>query len=168
MVSLSFAAVPLYDIFCRVTGWGGTPNRIAANTTTISEQKMTIRFDASIAKGMPWSFRPQEPKMDVRIGETALAFYQARSTASVPTAGTATFNVAPSKVGKYFTKIDCFCFTQQTLEPDQLVDMPVTFYVDPAILTDPDTKNIREITLSYTFFEQDLPKEVALVRDLGQ
>jgi cytochrome c oxidase assembly protein subunit 11 len=161
MVGLSYASVPLYRLFCQVTGWGGTPSQVAENQSVASQETMTIRFDASVSGKMPWSFRPQEHSMTVKVGETVLAFYQAKNPTARVTAGTATFNVLPNKAGKYFSKIDCFCFTEQTLQPGQMVDMPVTFFVDPAILTDPQTKNVREITLSYTFFEQDVPKEVA-------
>lgn len=155
MLGLTAAAVPLYDLFCRVTGYGGTTQRAEAAPEQQSDQTIEIRFNADVARHLPWRFAPVERAVRVRIGETHLAFYRAHNAGDHPITGTATFNVTPFKAGPYFSKIDCFCFTEQTLEAGQSVDMPVSFYVDPAILDDPDTRDLRSITLSYTFFPLD-------------
>ncbi|MBE7635597.1 cytochrome c oxidase assembly protein [Sneathiella sp. P13V-1] len=152
MVGLSFAAVPLYDLFCRVTGYGGTTQRADAESDVILDKMITIDFDANTAKDMPWNFKPVERKVKLRIGETGIAFYEAMNPTDKTVTGTASFNVTPQKVGQYFTKIECFCFTEQTLKPGERVDMPVTFYVDPEIASDPNTLEVETITLSYTFF----------------
>ena len=159
MGSLSFAAVPFYDWFCRVTGYGGTPSTAEAAPETILEQTVKIRFDASVEAGMPWSFKPVVRTMDIRLGETGLAFYEAHNPTDRVIAGTASFNVFPDTAGGYFTKIECFCFTEQVLQPGETVQMPVTFFVDPSIIDDPDAKFVHEITLSYTFHETPLPEE---------
>ena len=156
MLGLGYAAVPLYDLFCRVTGFGGTTqvaseadaNKAALSGTT---ETMSIRFDASTASNVPWVFRPAQATDTVRIGQRDLATYVARNTSSMPVTGTATFNVEPAQAGKYFHKIQCFCFTEQTLQPGQEVNMPVLYYVDPAILEDEVIGDIEQITLSYTF-----------------
>ncbi len=152
MVALSFAAVPLYDLFCSVTGYGGTTQRADAESDVILDKMITIDFDANTAKDMPWNFKPVERKVKLRIGETGIAFYEAMNPTDKTVTGTASFNVTPQKVGQYFTKIECFCFTEQTLKPGERVDMPVTFYVDPEIASDPNTLEVETITLSYTFF----------------
>ncbi|MFN3824596.1 MAG: cytochrome c oxidase assembly protein [Pseudorhodobacter sp.] len=157
MGSLSFAAVPFYDWFCRVTGFGGTTSVAAAPSDRILDQTIKVRFDASKERGMPWDFVPQQREMTVRLGETGLAFYEAYNPTSRPVAGTASYNVTPYAAGGYFTKIDCFCFQQQVLQPGERVLMPVTFYVDPDLLTDREGKFVKVITLSYTFHETDLP-----------
>jgi cytochrome c oxidase assembly protein subunit 11 len=159
MGSLSFAAVPFYDWFCRVTGYGGTPQVAEAASDTILDQTVRIRFDASVEAGMPWEFKPVARTMDIRIGETGLAFYEATNPTDRVIAGTASFNVFPDTAGGYFTKIECFCFTEQVLQPGETVQMPVTFFVDPTIVEDPDAKFVHEITLSYTFHETPLPEE---------
>jgi cytochrome c oxidase assembly protein subunit 11 len=161
MVSMSFAAVPFYDWFCRTTGYGGTPQVASTAPGTILDQTVKIRFDASVEAGMPWSFKPVVRTMNLRIGETALAFYEAHNPTDRVIGGTASFNVFPDTVGAYFTKIDCFCFTEQVLQPGETAEMPVTFFVDPAIVDDPDAKFVREITLSYTFHETPLPEDQA-------
>jgi cytochrome c oxidase assembly protein subunit 11 len=161
MGSLSFAAVPFYDWFCRVTGYGGTPQVAEAASDTILDQTVRIRFDASVEAGMPWEFKPVVRTMDIRIGETGLAFYEATNPTDRVIAGTASFNVFPDTAGGYFTKIECFCFTEQVLQPGETVQMPVTFFVDPTIVEDPDAKFVHEITLSYTFHETPLPEEQA-------
>ena len=162
MLGGAYASVPLYDLFCRVTGFGGTPQTAAAAGTEVLDQTITVRFDASTAREMPWRFEPVETTHEVRIGETNLAFYEAHNPTDRPITGTATYNVAPFSVGGYFVKIDCFCFTEQTLEPGQTVQMPVTFYVDPGITRDPETKGVPEITLSYTFYEKEQDRQAAL------
>ena len=153
MGALAWAAVQLYDLFCRVTGYGGTPLVAAAGADRVLDQTVAVRFDASTAAGLPWEFRPARNTMVVHPGETNLAFYEATNPTDRPIAGTATFNVSPPSVGAYFVKIDCFCFQEQTLAPGPSVQMPVTFYVDPAIADDAETRGIGTITLSYTFFE---------------
>ncbi|MCR9085218.1 MAG: cytochrome c oxidase assembly protein [Rhodobacteraceae bacterium] len=161
MGSLAWASVPLYDLFCRVTGYGGTTSVSATGSDTVLDQTVTIRFDASKERDMPWEFTPVVREMEMKIGETGLAFYEAYNPTDVPIAGTATYNVTPYAAGGYFSKIDCFCFEMQVLEPGQRVQMPVTFYVDPDITRDREGKFVHTITLSYTFYETDLPEEQA-------
>ena len=160
MGALSFAAVPFYDWFCRVTGFGGETAVADGGSDVILDRTITIRFDASTQAGMPWDFRPVETEVQIRIGETGLAFYEAHNPTDRPVAGSASFNVAPFSAGGYFVKIDCFCFEMQVLEPGQTVQMPVTYYVDPAIVDDPEAGRLNSITLSYTFYQTDLPEEV--------
>lgn len=157
MVGASFAAVPFYDWFCKVTGYGGTTGEAAAAPGEILDRTIRVNFDASLERGMPWEFHPVEVSMDIRIGETGMAFYEAYNPTDRAVAGTATFNVTPDAAGGYFDKIACFCFTEQVLQPGERVQMPVTFFVDPAIVNDPDGRFVQEITLSYTFHETPLP-----------
>lgn len=164
MGSLSFAAVPFYNWFCKVTGFGGTTGVAEAGSDVILERTVKVRFDASLEAGMPWTFRPVVPSMDLRIGETALAFYEAHNPTNRPVAGTASYNVFPYSAGGYFIKIACFCFEQQVLQPGETVQMPVSFYVDPAIVDDPEAAFVHEITLSYTFHETALPDVQAAVK----
>ena len=152
MVGLSFASVPLYRVFCQVTGYGGVPQRAEKAPGEVLDRTVTIRFDGNVDRSLPWTFAPVQQTMDVKIGETALAFFKASNNSSVPVSGRAIFNVSPELAGRYFTKIECFCFKQQTLAAGQTVDMPVTFFVDPKFVEDEDTKDISEITLSYTFY----------------
>ena len=159
MLGLSFAAVPFYDWFCRVTGYGGTTDVAETGSDVILDRTIKIRFDASLERGMPWEFRPQQREVEIRIGETGLAFYEAFNPTDMPVAGTASFNVSPYAAGAYFTKIECFCFEQQVLEPGQRIDMPVTFYVDPEIVDDVEAKHAPVITLSYTFHQTELPSD---------
>ncbi len=161
MGSLAWASVPLYDLFCRVTGWGGATDVAEAAMDQPLDETITVRFDASNAAGMPWDFRPEQVKMTLRIGEEGLAFYEAHNPTTRAIAGTASFNVAPYSAGAYFSKIECFCFEMQVLEPGQTVSMPVTFFVEPEILDDPDARFVKTITLSYTFHEADLPEDYA-------
>lgn len=153
MVGAAFAAVPLYDLFCRVTGYAGTTQVATKAPEHAGERVVTIRFNGDVARGMPWQFRPEQIEMKVKVGEEHLAFYRAKNTTDRPITGTATFNVQPDQAGIYFQKIACFCFTEQTLEPGQSVDMPVSFFVDPAFAEDPKMARVNTITLSYTFFE---------------
>ncbi len=164
MGSLSFAAVPFYDWFCKVTGFGGTTSVAAAGSDVILEQTMKVRFDASLEQGMPWTFKPVERSMTIRIGETGLAFYEAHNPTDRVVAGTASFNVFPYAAGGYFTKIECFCFTQQVLQPGETVLMPVSFYIDPEMMKDPEGQFVHEIVLSYTFHETPLPAEQAALQ----
>lgn len=161
MGSLSFAAVPFYDRFCRVTGYGGTPGVAEAAPELILDQTVKIRFDASVEQGMPWSFKLVVRSMELRIGETGLAFYEAHNPTDRVIAGTASFNVFPDTAGGYFTKLECFCFTEQVLQPGETVQMPVSFFVDPSMVDDPDARFVHEIVLSYTFHETPLPEERA-------
>lgn len=161
MVGLSFAAVPLYQMFCQVTGYGGTTQRAEAAPDTVLDRKITVRFDANVGRGMAWKFQPVQRKLELKIGESALVFYEASNPTKTRLTGTATFNVSPQAAGSYFSKIECFCFTEQTLEAGERVDMPVTFFIDPEIVNDPEARNIQEITLSYTFFPVKQGADVA-------
>jgi cytochrome c oxidase assembly protein subunit 11 len=154
MAGLTAASVPLYDLFCRVTGFGGTP-RIAAEGSqgaAADAQTVTVRFNADTGADLPWRFRPLQRSLTVPVGEETLAFYEAVNRGDRPVVGRAVYNVTPFKIGGYFAKVHCFCFEEQTLQPGERVEMPVSFYVDPAMLDDPDTGEVRQITLSYTFF----------------
>ena len=159
MGSLAWASVPLYDWFCRVTGWGGATDIAEGALDNPLDETITVRFDASNAAGMPWEFTPVQPKMTIRIGEEGLAFYEAYNPTDRVIAGTASFNVAPFSAGAYFSKIQCFCFEMQVLEPGQRVSMPVSYFVEPGILEDADARFVKTITLSYTFHESDLPED---------
>ena len=165
MLGMGYAAVPLYDLFCRVTGFGGTTQRateaeaITAETLAKSAggRTISIRFDGNLATGMPWSFHPERVTDTVAIGQRDMAIYIARNNSDRPVTGTATFNVEPEQAGKYFNKIQCFCFTEQTLRPGQEVRMPVQYYVDPKALDDPNMDGVEQITLSYTFHKAKEP-----------
>ena len=159
MLALSFAAVPFYNWFCRVTGFGGVTQVAAEARTKVLDQMIEIRFDGSLESGMPWHFKPVETTMELQIGETGLAFYEAYNPTDKVIAGTASYNVFPYTAGAYFTKIDCFCFSMQVLQPGERVMMPVTFYVDPEIIEDEEAKYAKTITLSYTFHVTDLPED---------
>ena len=162
MGALAWASVPLYDLFCRVTGYGGTTQEASAASDVVLDRKVTVRFDASTSAGMPWKFKAATNTMEVRIGETGLAYYEAHNPTDRPITGTASFNVTPLSMGIYFSKIDCFCFTEQTMQPGETVMMPVTFFVDPEMVEDGETAKIHTITLSYTFFETE-PEEAAAI-----
>ncbi|SHN48532.1 cytochrome c oxidase assembly protein [Erythrobacter sanguineus] len=166
MLGLGYAAVPLYEMFCRVTGFGGTTQvasegDAARAAALASGQQISIRFDASTASDMPWTFRPSAPTDTITIGQRDIATYVARNESSRAITGTATFNVEPAQAGKYFNKIQCFCFTEQTLAPGQEVVMPVLYYVDPAMLEDDNMKGVEQITLSYTFHRTSGPDMAA-------
>lgn len=152
MVGMSYAAVPLYRIFCQVTGYGGTTQRVDQYSDTILDQKITVRFDANTSAALPWDFKPKQRHVELRIGETTEIAYEATNLSSMPTTGTATFNVAPALAGAYFNKVQCFCFTEQELQPGQSYDMPVQFFIDPEIVNVPELKDLKTITLSYTFY----------------
>jgi cytochrome c oxidase assembly protein subunit 11 len=153
MVGLSYAAVPLYRLYCQVTGFAGTPQVAIAPSTTLVDQKLTMRFDANVSRDLAgWKFRPQKRTIDVRYGENKIAIYLATNTTDKSLTGTASFNVTPEIAGVYFNKIECFCFTEQTLKPGESVEMPVSFYVDPEMLKDKDAAHLSQLTLSYTFF----------------
>lgn len=161
MGSLAWASVPFYDWFCRVTGFGGTTSVSTVAPDQVLDQTIIVRFDASKERDMPWEFKPVERQMEIRIGETGLAFYEAYNPTDRVVAGTASYNVTPYEAGGFFSKIQCFCFEQQVLQPGERVLMPVTFYVDPEIVTDRDGQFVKQITLSYTFYETELPAEQA-------
>ncbi len=169
MVGLGFASVPLYRLFCQVTGFGGT-TQIASETQAAqaeaqaSGRTISVRFDGSTARNMPWSFHPAQPTQTVKIGQRDLAVYVARNDGSTPITGTATFNVEPAQAGIYFNKIQCFCFTQQTLAPGEEISMPVLYYIDPAILEDELIADVEQITLSYTFHRAKEPVTSGLAR----
>ena len=161
MGGLAWASVPFYDWFCRVTGFGGVPGQVDTASDDILDQTIKVRFDGSLNQNMGWEFKPVEREMELRIGETGLAFYEAYNPTDKPIAGQASYNVTPYSAGAYFEKIECFCFTEQVLAPGERVQMPVSFYVDPEIVDDPDGKFVHTITLSYTFYEIDLPEGYA-------
>ena len=161
MGSLAWASVPFYNWFCRTTGFGGVTQEATVASDTVLEKTIKVRFDASIDRGMEWQFKPVEREIELKIGETGLAFYEAYNPSNRPIAGTASYNVVPYDAGAYFTKIACFCFERQILQPHERVQMPVTFYVDPKIVTDRDAQFTKVITLSYTFYETDLDQESA-------
>ncbi len=158
MVGLSFAAVPLYRIFCETTGFGGTTQRASvaqADAVQVTGKPMTIRFDANHRNDLPWDFYPEKPTQKIQVGKRNMAIFVAKNLTARPITGTARFNVTPEQAGRYFNKIQCFCFNEQTLAPGQEVRMPVVYFVDPKIDSDPDARDIQEITLSYTFYPVD-------------
>jgi cytochrome c oxidase assembly protein subunit 11 len=162
MLGMAYAAVPFYDWFCRVTGFAGTTAQADAGSDTVLDRTIKVRFDASTMK-MPWSFKPAQREITLRIGETGLAFYVAHNPTDRVITGTASYNVTPYSTGGYFSKIDCFCFVEQTLQPGQTVQMPVTFFVDPAIVEDREASRVPAITLSYTFYETDESRALAAI-----
>jgi len=152
MTGLAYASVPLYRLFCQVTGYGGTPARADAAPEFVSDRVIRVSFTADVAQGLGWRFQAEQRAVELKVGENKLAFYSAENLENVPVTGQATFNVSPDVFGPYFTKIACFCFEEQTLQPGQRVDMPVSFFIDPAILDVPELKHLNDVTLSYTFF----------------
>ncbi len=151
----------LYNLFCKVTGYGGTTQRAVASSGVILDRKITVKFDATIAKGLNWKFKPVQRSIDVHIGETVVVNYMAKNLGKSPVVGSAIYNVTPEIAGSFFNKIECFCFTEQKLEAGEEVEMPVSFYVDPEIVTDKSGKTVSEITLSYVFFEKKTPLKTA-------
>lgn len=152
MIGVSFAAVPLYDLFCRVTGFGGTPQTSESFPDKVIDRVVTIKFNADTGRNMPWKFSPEMREVDVHMGERGLTAYEAYNPMAMPVGGTALYNVTPPKVGKYFNKVQCFCFDEQVLQPGQRVSMPVMFFIDPAMADDPNMQDVSAITLSYTFY----------------
>jgi len=154
MLALAFASVPLYRVFCQVTGYGGTTRRtsVAPAPEAVLDRSLTVEFDANVGPGITWRFEPAQRQQQLKIGEQGLAFYRASNLSNTPQVGMAVFNVTPHKAGSYFNKIQCFCFTAQRLDPGQTVEMPVAYFIDPAIVDDPDLKKLTTITLSYTFY----------------
>lgn len=164
MVGLSFASVPLYRAFCQVTGWGGTTQRAEKGPDEALARTVTVRFDGTLASGLNWRFKPEQISQTLKIGETGLAFFEAQNLSPRPVSGRATFNVSPAKAGIYFKKIDCFCFTEQTLAAGEKVSMPVSYFIDPALASDPNLDDVQTITLAYTFFpweEAETPDSAA-------
>jgi len=156
MIALTYASVPLYSMFCRVTGWGGTTQVIAENTSDkVYDRSITVRFNTDVARNMPWDFKPDLKSVRVNVGQDGLIAFKAHNWSKQPVTGTAIYNVTPLKAGKYFFKTQCFCFGEQTLAPGETQHMPVTFFVDPAILQDRDMDDVKTITLSYAFFRKD-------------
>ncbi|WP_157014982.1 cytochrome c oxidase assembly protein [Mesorhizobium xinjiangense] len=160
MIGVAYAAVPLYQIFCQVTGYGGTTQRVEQYSDTVLDQTIKVRFDGNV-NGLPWDFAPVEREVELKIGETTQVSYTATNDFDVPTRGRATFNVAPALAGAYFNKVECFCFTDTELKPGETLDMPVVFFIDPAIVDVPEMKNVHTITLSYTFFPLEDEKPLA-------
>ncbi|MDA0229006.1 MAG: cytochrome c oxidase assembly protein [Proteobacteria bacterium] len=154
MVGLSFAAVPLYAMFCSVTGFGGTTQIAEAAPASIGERVMAVRFNSDVSSDVPWRFKPSQREVELRVGEVELAFYTATNESQRTILGSAVFNVTPLKAGIYFSKIDCFCFEEQVLRPGESAELPVTFFIDPDIVNDRDMDDVTTITLSYTFFNQ--------------
>ena len=159
MGGLAWASVPFYDWFCRVTGFGGATNVAEAGSDVILDQTIKVRFDASLDRDMPWTFKPEVREMEFRIGESGLAFYEAHNPLDVPIAGQAAYNVTPYEAGAFFDKIECFCFVEQVLMPGETVMMPVSFFVDPAIVDDREGQYVHTITLSYTFYQIDVAED---------
>ena len=163
MGALAWASVPFYDWFCRVTGFGGITQVAESGSEIVLSETVKVRFDASLERDMPWEFKPVQREMEIQIGATGLAFYEAYNPTDKPITGTASYNVTPYEAGGFFSKIDCFCFEEQVLMPGERVQMPVTFFVDPEIVEDRDAKYTKVITLSYTFYEKDISPQPAKV-----
>ena len=164
MVGAAYAAVPLYELFCKVTGFGGTPRVASAEAARQTDRVITVRFDANVAPGLNWKFGPEQSQVDVRLGETKTVFYKLKNRGDQPAVGMATYNVTPNQAGNSFAKLQCFCFNEMVLQPGEEIDVPVVFFVDPALADDPDMgRTISKITLSYTFFpaKQKAQKPVA-------
>ncbi|MTI00585.1 cytochrome c oxidase assembly protein [Roseibium sp. RKSG952] len=164
MVGAAYAAVPLYDLFCRVTGFGGTTQIAEAESDRVIDRKITVRFDGNVNPKLPWSFKPEQRSVTLRMGETAQLAYIAQNNGELANVGSSTFNVTPLAAGAYFNKIACFCFTEQPLETGERVEMPVVFFVDPAMDEDPELAHVKEITLSYTFFPVETPTKPVAAR----
>ncbi len=153
MFALAYAAVPLYTLFCRVTGFGGTTQTAEAAPPVILDRTITVRFNADTSPALPWDFKPEQKEVTLRVGESGLAFYSAVNEAGMPVTGTSVYNVTPAKAGAYFNKVECFCFEEQTIAPEERVEFPVSFFVDPEIVNDKNLDDVKTITLSYTFFK---------------
>ena len=165
MASASFLSVPFYNWFCKVTGYGGATNVAQKESDIISDKVISVRFDASLEKGLEWEVKPVQRNMTLNLGETGLAFYEAYNPTDKPIAAQASFNVVPFSVGNFFNKIECFCFTEQVLQPGEKIKMPVSFYVDPDLINNLESKNVTSVTLSYTFYEIDLPETASYLEN---
>ena len=165
MASASFLSVPFYNWFCKVTGYGGATNVAQKESDIISDKVISVRFDASLEKGLEWEVKPVQRNMTLNLGETGLAFYEAYNPTDKPIAAQASFNVVPFSVGNFFNKIECFCFTEQILQPGEKIKMPVSFYVDPDLINNLESKNVTSVTLSYTFYEIDLPETASYLKN---
>jgi cytochrome c oxidase assembly protein subunit 11 len=152
MLAASYASVPLYQLFCQVTGYGGTTQIATKAADQVLARTIKVRFDANLSPDVPWSFTPEKPVVELGLGENGLAFYKVKNNSDRPVTAVATYNVTPHKVGPYFQKLECFCFQDRTLQPGEEMELPVIFYVDPALATDKNVKEVTEVTLSYTFF----------------
>ncbi|MDS7596369.1 cytochrome c oxidase assembly protein [Agrobacterium tumefaciens] len=161
MIGMAYAAVPLYTLFCRVTGYNGTTQRVEQYSDVILDKTINVTFDANTSNGLNWDFRPVDRLVTPKIGETVQVTFKATNRSPVPTTGTAVFNVTPMEAGAYFNKVECFCFTETTLQPGETLEMPVVFFVDPDIATARETRNIHTLTLSYTFYPAKTEKPVA-------
>ena len=161
MTGMAYAAVPLYDMFCRVTGYNGTTKRVEQASEVILDKKIKVTFDANIASDLPWSFKPVQREIELKIGETVQIEFEATNMAKKATTGQAVFNVTPMAAGAYFNKVECFCFTETTLQPGEDLKMPVVFFIDPEIVKAVETKGINTLTLSYTFYAREPSKPVA-------
>lgn len=155
MLVMAYASVPLYRLFCQKTGYGGTTQVAKTPSTKVVDREITVRFNADVHRDLPWYFKPLQTEIKVKIGENALAFYESQNWSSQPVSGMATYNVTPDKAGIYFNKVACFCFEEQVLSPQQKVEMPVQFFIDPEFAEDPDLRDVDTITLSYTFFKMN-------------
>ena len=160
MLGLGFASKPLYDTFCRVTGYGGTTRTADVNNSEVLDRIVRVSFDSNVSDELPWEFKPEQKYLDVNVGQTALAYYKVKNLSDQPLVGTATYNVTPIKSAPYFIKTECFCFTEQRIEPGQEISMPVLFFIEPQIDSEARLKDIKDITLSYTFFRVENPKQV--------
>ena len=165
MASASFLSVPFYNWFCKVTGYGGATNVAQKESEIISDKVISVRFDASLEKGLEWEVKPVQRNMTLNLGETGLAFYEAYNPTDKPIAAQASFNVVPFSVGNFYNKIECFCFTEQILQPGEKIKMPVSFYVDPDLINNLESKNVTSVTLSYTFYEIDLPETASYLEN---
>jgi cytochrome c oxidase assembly protein subunit 11 len=163
MVGLAYASVPLYDLFCKVTGFGGTPIVRDANGSEVMDRTIAVRFDSNVAPGLNWRFAPEKPEVTVKLGETTTVTYKVTNTGDKASTGIATYNVQPDLAGTYFSKLECFCFTEQTLQPGETLESAVVFYVDPRLAQDNDVKDLTSLTLSYTYFPSKGGKPVAEV-----
>jgi len=161
MVGLAYASVPLYDLFCKVTGFDGTPVVRSSNASEVADRTIAVRFDANVSPSLNWTFSPEKPEVTVKLGETTTVYYKVTNTGDKPATGIATYNVQPDLAGTYFSKLECFCFTEQTLQPGETLESAVVFYVDPRLAQDSDVKDLTSITLSYTYFPSKAGKPVA-------
>jgi cytochrome c oxidase assembly protein subunit 11 len=161
MLGLGFASDPLYDTFCRITGYGGTPQIAEDNFSEVIDRTVTVKFDSNVASGLPWDFKPDQRSMDIKVGQSGLAYYTVRNESDMPLVGVASFNVTPIKAAPYFVKTDCFCFEEQTIQPGQELPLPVLFFIDSQLDEEKRLDDVKEITLSYTFFETDEEAQIA-------